>query len=283
MRCWIGLIFLLITVSSRSEDSLIINNINKLQLSGFYTFSFDINKRNSLNEIKSWSFLLNQTINYRKEKNNKEFRLELRADLSYVKYIDSIWIKSNDAFLLNYSILKISNKKSKTTFNLNVRSSIADEWLYKKSGNNYLKTWRNGPMTPGCIILSYGKNINIRKKSNLLLGIGGLEIKTFNTGQPSNDSAFIKWGNVGIDLSYGLNLGITINEQFSKFIALENRSVFFLKKPEKPEWNMDLQSRLWISIYKSLRLKIENKIYFESKDPSSLKTRNEFLLGVFIK
>lgn len=279
----VGICVLMCNAMVYGEDSILTKSKGEWKCTGFCTVSWSGWTDGQLKEQRFLSFVANQNVNYHKKKSKTEHQLEIRTDLSYTKWIDSTWIKNTDAGYLNYQCKKSEGMYLRSSFTINLRSQFTDTWTYRTSGNKQVRSWKNGPMTPGTLIIAYGKTADISPTSSITLGLVGAEIKTYNIHMQKNDTAEVQWGKVGMQSLLGWNVGLSINEKLCTFVSLDNRSQFFLSKFKKTGMNADVQTRIWIDLYKNIRIKLENKLIFNPKDKIPFRQRNEVMIGLFLK
>lgn len=258
-------------------------SIHSWRKEGFFTASF-ISAEKGTFAINNFLLANNSVITLAGKNKKYEFQCELRTDLSYSKFLDSIWFKNNDQMLLNLLLTETDkSKRTRWSANLTVRSQLTDTWTYRLNRNILTKTWRSGPMTPGTVNLSYGMNVKLSGSSSINAGLATIRLNSFNIDKNVTDSTDLRAGKVGVRSTYGCNLLFSINEKLFSFMSIENRSLLFIHSLSEKGITLDLHNRIWFRLYKNIRLKIDTGLQFDPATGKKVRMRHEWLIGWYLK
>ncbi len=265
-------------VESRDTDY----RTSKITVEGFATASFIKTNNKRIQVLNSFFFALsgNTVLSINKSKCDKF--LELRTDLGYTKFTDSIWIKNTDNLWLLFSYRTVSEKKFRNSINASLRTQLTDTWLSipNYTGKNE-RQWRSGPLTPGTTILSYGLNYRFDERTDISVSYASLKIYSFIPKPESQTPVFIRAGKVSVNSEYGFNFQLRLEEPINHFISVENRTSFFATGLKKESMIFDFQNRIWVNIYRNIRVRIDSKFFYDALQATGIQSKYELLVGIF--
>jgi hypothetical protein len=252
-------------------------------------FKYDLFASTSALASVNWKGQKNNSINfyssaileYRKN-TTKLYRLhQLNTEISYSKYLDSIWVKEADYFYLNNIWTFNSTASIKNSFTFNLKTQIADTWLYRTSRPS-LKKWTSGPLLPASVVAGYGLNIKWDNGSFINFSFAALKLNTHPHFETSNTEIknSIVTDKVIYSSTYGLQMQIYFTVQINKILYWEYRTLFFTSGIDKHDLNFDLQNTVSCSPVKFLKIKFDQKASYDIIASENIQLRFELLLGI---
>ncbi len=266
-----------------APDSGFLQKTSSIEL--FVSSSFQRNlewkSTNNSGLLLSGSFNLNSI----KKTDYKNTIREIRTDLSYNHFIDSITIKSNDNIFLSSIWAFMENPYLKNSFLINLKTQLTNTWEYLYINNSKSRKWKSGPMLPANFTAGYGINFLFWKTSYLNISFATLRINSFpkNDDVPKETNVFASTDHVLFNSEYGFNLQSCIKLPLLKKFLLENKTSFFGNGLDKKMLNLDMQNVFSYPISQEFKIRIENKVAYELRVSSKIQHRFEIIIGYSFK
>lgn len=205
----------------------------------------------------------------------------LQAQLGYTSFIDSIWIKSTDAFKIHLRWMEKKSKRLTHAYFFQLQS----QWFNTWQQTSHQKIWKGGFMNPAAITLGYSFSFDFFENSNLLLTPGTFQVNI----QPelSNSIAFkerplLTTKGSHIYSRYGFSAHLNIDEYFYKdFILWQHRSQLFFNALTAQQIQFDINNRLCFRFFKYLQLRFDTSLVYLPEQTLKLQYKQEVLLGIF--
>lgn len=229
--------------------------------------------------VLSGNLYLNYTVTKEKTKRINE----LRAELQYQKFIDSIWIKSNDNLMMS-SIWVIENENEvKNSFNVSLKTQMTDTWDEQGAVIN-IRKWKSGPMLPSAFIAGYGLNKMYNNYSYINVSFAAIKINARPKTQQniSDKKIFIQNDKLFMTSEYGLNLQCFMKKKLFRNIKWENKTNFFATGLDKKVMTFEVVNTIYITPFRLIKVKAENKIGYDYFISDKLQVRYELLFGLNI-
>lgn len=274
------------TLSCPKRDSI---TYNRLTINGELSASY-IDQRNwDLENHSMVSFLgaidLRQRLT---RKSGWEHCHSFHTEISYMRYADSIWLKSSD-----YARLRLQwNDKSNKKFQYSYAVFFSTQWL-----NNYTNTqtetgihrdWSGGIFNPATLELAYGFNKNLWKSSSINIAFVTAKFNTrprnseFPDSTREQDQSLFITKHSYVKSAYGFSAQLNVYEElYQKIILVENDSRLFFNALNRTAINFDFNNRIAIRFLKYLQLRFDLHLIYNPDYSKNLQYRQEVLLGVF--
>lgn len=270
----------LFSASQEVQDS------SQLWFSGSVTAAYAQEDNGDDRHYSTLSFQALTDLLYRgKTNNNYSFQHAFKSELSYLHFIDSIWIINSDYFKLQLQWNKNSEKKWETTWMLYVSSRWLNKWDKKTIDGEEKKKWQEGFFNPARVEFSYGWNKHFWKNSNFSGSLATIKIASI----PRNDFSFqpseknlLTTKHSYIQSEYGLSLQLQVAESYFKdLIVWRHQTRIFANALNKKGVHADVSNRIAVHFLKFMELRFDTKILFDPDYNQHLQIRQEVLLGVF--
>jgi hypothetical protein len=252
-----------------------------IRINAFLATSFIINQ--NWEELSRNSVLLagNININYCKKSNGFMRVNELRSELAYLRFIDSLWIKNTDRIFLSSTWTLGTLRSLKNSFFISLKTQLTDTWT--ENGTTHNRKWRSGPLQPAVLTPGYGVNWELWQRSFLTISFASMKITSVVAGKspPPESKLVARSGTMTIFSEYGLNLQSSIYKPLSKKLTWENYTTFFASGINKEVISLDMQNLLSYRPSKNFKLRIESRLLFDILQSPYLQSRTEILLGYY--
>jgi hypothetical protein len=216
----------------------------------------------------------------RKRKNQWTRLEELRSELGYLKFIDSVWTKTTDNILVS-GIWKKNGDAISHSFLINLKTQITDTWENLVSYQGAKRKWKSGPMLPANLVLGYGFNLLFRSSSyiNFTLATIRVNSRPIPAVITPETKFILKSGKALFNSEYGFSLQSSIILCLSKNLYWENKSFFFGTGLEKRELFFDMQNSLSLKPVKFMKLRLDHRVVYDFIISHKLQYRTELLIG----
>jgi hypothetical protein len=259
---------------------------SELWLSGSLTAAFAQEDNGNDNHYSTLSFQGLADVMYRgKTKNKYTFQHIFKSEVSYLHFIDSIWMINSDYFKLLLQWNKASEKKWETSWTLYLSSRWLNRYDYVYIDGQQQNKWLEGFLNPARIEFSYGWNKSFWKFSSFSGSLASIKINSIPRNgyyqQPDEKNLMVTKHSY-IQSEYGLNLQLLINESYFKnLIVWRHQSRVFANAFNKRGVHLDVSNRVAVHFLKFMELRFDTKVFFDPDYNSKLQFRQEVLLGVF--
>jgi hypothetical protein len=213
---------------------------------------------------------------------NWEKHFKLNAEIGYIKFSDSIWLKSSDVLDMSFELSRTRQSKYTSVFSSALNSQLLSsyETAYDLNGQEFSK-WAGGFANPLTFDLSFGTSWKVWKNSRI-----NFNYVNFRTMvEPLQDPAMVLkdnqtiWGDSFISSSYGFGLQSFLKKDFGKHFRWENNSRCFANGLGQKSLDIDLRNKFTIRIMKYLSLSYDSRIRYVPNPPYNLQFRNQFMLA----
>ena len=271
-------------------DSLIKQIPEKKTVSSFrssLSSSYIIQKNFNQNDIRDFLFVSNTDYYYKVTREKFIQSYHFKANLGYIKYLDSIWYKYSDGWKINVLFNENRSKNITHSYSLDVSSQFLNTYKYYTSiHENSSKQWRGGFLNPAILNFSYNVSFNIWDESSILLGLSSIRIAT----KPRYENAiepkepFAKTSNAYVLATYGMSGQVNIfSQKIAENTTWDNNSGFFVNGISKSQVNFDFQNTFTCKFLKYLQFRVDTHIIYDPLASLRLQYDQEFLMGVFIE
>jgi hypothetical protein len=205
----------------------------------------------------------------------------IQTQLGYTRFIDSLWIKSTDAFKIH---LRWAEKKSKNRMH-SYFFQMQSQWINTWQHMAEQRIWKGGFMNPAAITLGYSFSFDFFENSNLLLAPATFQVNI--QPEQSNSTAFkerplLKAKGSHVYSRYGFSALLNIDEYFYKdFILWQHRSQLFFNALTAQQIQFNISNRLCFRFLKYVQLRFDTSLIYLPEQTLKLQYRQEVLLGIF--
>jgi len=220
---------------------------------------------------------------YSKTVGSWEKTYRISVNLSYIKYIDSLWYKNNDQ--TNISLIWAENKgeiKNSVLLKLNTQLTpsydyLLEEKLTKDINANFLN--------PFSLEMGYGMNWDFWEESNLNIAFATIKIfsKPNYHGDIEIEQELIRSKNSILYMEYGFSSQLYISKPLSKSIEWENTCNVFFDELDKAHIFMDISNSIRIEVLSNLELSFNSFLEYDPDVSHKRQLSQIIMLGFFYK
>jgi hypothetical protein len=264
-----------------SSDTTIVSTTLYTSLCTSYT----ANKNWQGQDFQNIAFNSNILFKHNLSSNKLKHAHVIIADLGYLKFVDSIWTKSQDRIQLNLLWNSQQGRiKHSYSFSLNSQFMPNKRAVFNEEMNRIIETKVGGIFQPFSAEIGYGAVVNFWKKCNINFAFATINFSGYPRDFPSNkisDVHFASSHKNFYDMAYGLSLQTNIQKPIEKHLEWINNSRFFANQFDKNHVNFDLNNRFIIKIWKYLQVRLDTKISYNPLVNYHLQFSQEILFGLF--
>lgn len=252
----------------------------KSSLSASYTTSRNWQAADFQNFALSGSLFV-QDVRVRSDRQHQH---QILADLSYLKFVDSTWVKGSDRFIL--SMLWSRNVKKWThSYSLvfNTQFLPNEEAVYDPGTERIQTTRYGGPLVPGVLELSYGATWCPWPLSSIQFGFATAKFISTprHALQDSVATHTISAPNMVFDMQYGASIVASINHPLNDRLDWINSSRAFCNAFDRDHVSFDFVNRVAIKLWKYVQLRLDTHLGYDPMVSYKVGFSQEVLLGVF--
>ena len=254
--------------------------------------NYKISLSSSFNSFSNWSsgshdnfcFQGNADMNYYAKRRRYREQLTFRTALSFMQYVDSLWVKATDYWKFSFRFTDHPNHSLTHSYSLLVNSQWLNSYRYVWRNDKLIKEKRGSFLNPGNAILAYGINWRFWKTSGINFSFASIKIMSkpryIAAIQPGEELA--KTRNAYIYSEYGMSIQACISKPLAGNILWENNSSFFANGISRSRVQADFINSLSVCFLKFLVLRIDTHIVYEPMYSYKLQFQHGVMLGVMV-
>lgn len=236
-------------------------------------------------DLRNFAFIGNVQYKHFARDSTKSHAHQVLADLGYLKFVDSIWVKSVDRLQVN--LLWASNGKR---FNhsysvlLNTQFLPNTSWLYHPESNRTKASKVGGFMRPFGLEVGYGAVLNFWKASSINFAFATLKVSGFPkelTAVPFTNATLMESPRMNYYMSYGFGLVTAINKPIGNRLLWINNSRAFANGLDKDHVNFDFSNMLIVKLWKYIQFRFDTRLAYNPLLNYNIQFRQEALIGFF--
>jgi len=249
------------------------------------TTSYATNSNWQGKDYRNFSFA--GSINYRHAlvSGNWQHQHLFIADLSYLKFIDSIWIKNTDRLNMNL-LWSEDGHKFRHSYAINFNTQMLPSYTYRydyETGQNHSEKI-SYVFCPATLDLGYGMVRNFWNASNLNLAFATLKLSSYpliNGETPEQQLAHGK--NAWYKMEYGLALSTNIRKPIGERVEWWNDSKLFCNAINRDQVTFDFNNKIIVKLLRYLQLRFDTRMSYQPLINYKLQFSQEVTLGVFFE
>ena len=271
------------TVSSAYTDSL---------TTPMPVLNYKISLSSSFNSFSNWSsgshdnfcFQGNADMNYYAKRRRYREQFTFRTALSFMQYVDSLWVKATDYWKLNLRFTDQPDKHWTHSYTLFIASQWLNTYRYALKNDHLVKEKRGSFLNPANATLAYGANWRFWNTSCINFSFASVKIMTkpryISAFQPGEELAKTK--DAYIYSEYGMSIQTCISKPLAANILWENNSSFFANGISRSRVQADFINSLSVCFLKYLVLRIDTHVLYEPLYSFKLQFQHGFSMGVIL-
>lgn len=214
----------------------------------------------------------------------RRHQFKVIADLSYLKFIDSVWVKGADRLQANFLWSRTERKWTHSYALVFWTQFLPNEATAFNSENSTMERHNVGGFcSPGGLELSYGATWYPWERSSIQFSFATAKITSAPkaTLQDTGKEHFAQSDHTVFDMSYGGSLLVNIDKALTDRINWLNTSRFFCNGLDRDHVNFEVINRVAIKLWKCLQLRFDTRLGYDPVVHYDLKFSQEIMLGVF--
>ncbi|MEP7264299.1 MAG: DUF3078 domain-containing protein [Bacteroidota bacterium] len=233
----------------------------------------------------SLTFLTNAEFRHRLSKGSGWSHEHLvKAELGYLNYTDSLWIKSNDQFKCALQWNEKPGKYITHSYSVFLQSQFLKSYRYDYSDEGRLLKEKKGWFfAPGILEIAYGLNWKFWDQCRINTAFATCRIRTLpKDDDEERQEVFITTTKKVITTEYGFSTQVYIYKEFyDKHILWDHQGRIFFNAISKNNISADISNRFTIRFLKYMQFRIDTHFIYDPAFSTKPAFRQELLLGVF--
>lgn len=236
-------------------------------------------------DLKNYAFATNLLYRHTLFGSERSHAHQLAADLGYLKFVDSTWVKHIDRIQVNL-LWNSSGRK----FNHSYSIVLATQFLPNAILEYNLEEGRleeravGGFLNPFALDAGYGAVWSFWQGSNINFAFATLRF----SGSPKasmapsfTDNNMIEGRNALYFLNYGFSITAAINKPIGEHLQWINSTRFFGNGVDRDHVNFDFNNMVIVKLWKYLQLRMDTRLAYNPMLNYDLQFRQELLIGFF--
>ncbi|MBL0045374.1 MAG: hypothetical protein IPP33_13580 [Flavobacteriales bacterium] len=235
--------------------------------------------------LKNYAFVGNVLYRHNLFEGNRNHMHQVMADLGYLKFIDSVWVKNMDrvqANLLWSSTSKRFNQSYMVSFGTQfLPNTFAD---YDFELNKPVERSVGGFLNPFILEAGYGAVFTFWNTSNVNFAFATIRLNSSPkelTPLPFAESNTLEGRHAYYFLTYGFSVAAAINKSFGQHVQWINNTRLFGNGINRDHVNMDFSNMVVVKLWKYLQLRMDTRLAYNPMLNYNLQFRQEVLVGFF--
>lgn len=236
-------------------------------------------------DLDNYSFATNLLYRHNMFSNERNHAHQIVADLGFLKFVDSTWVKHMDRFQVNL-LWNSSGRKWNHSYTIVLGTQFLSTTKldYSLEENRTIESQVGGFLNPFALDAGYGAVLSFWQGSNINFAFATLRL----SGSPKASTApsFIDARTIESDrayyyLQYGFSLTAAINKPIGKHVQWVNNTRFFGNGLDRDHLQFDLNNMVIVKLWKHVQLRLDTRLAYNPMLNYDLQFRQEALLGFF--
>lgn len=236
-------------------------------------------------DLRNFSFVGNLQYRHGMLDSTRSHAHQVLADLGYLKYVDSLWVKSVDRLQINL-LWATAGTRTRHSYSILLNTQFLPNtlWQFDTERQELTATQVGGLMRPFSLEAGYGAVWSFWGASNINFAFATLKL----SGQPKEtvapafqDATFIEGERMNFYASYGLGIITAINKPIGKRVQWINNSRAFCNGFDRDHVNFDISNMVIVKLWKYIQLRFDTRLAYNPMLNYDLQFRQEALIGFF--
>ena len=210
---------------------------------------------------------------------------QVMADLGYLKFVDSVWVKSIDRLQINL-LWNSTGKKLNQSWSIAFGTQfLPNSFLqYDPELNKSVPRSIGGFLNPFTFEAGYGAVFMFWKTSNINFAVATLRLNSSpkeTTPPHFAESNTIEGPKAYYFMTYGFSIAAAINKPFGEHVQWINNTRIFGNGIDRDHANFDFGNMVIVKLWKYLQLRLDTRLAYNPMLNYNIQFRQEVLLGFF--
>lgn len=236
-------------------------------------------------DLRNFSFLGNVQYRHGAIGAGRSHAHQFLADLGYLKFVDSIWVKSVDR--LQVQLLwgqEAARMRHSYSVLLNTQFLPTTSWQYDPDLGRSKAVPQGGLLRPFSLEAGYGAVLSFWGASSLNLAFATLKLSGYPAEMVApvfREATLVRARTMNYYASYGFGLVAAINRPFGKHVQWINNSRAFCNGLDKDHVSFELTNMLIVKLWKYIQFRFDTRLAYNPLLNYNLQFRQEALVGFF--
>ena len=236
-------------------------------------------------DIKNYAFVGDLIYRHNVFEGSRSHAHQLMADLGYLKFVDSVWVKNIDRIQANL-LWNSTGRKFNQSYMLALGTQFLPNTvsLYDVERNVFQARSLGGFMNPFALEAGYGAVFTFWNTSNINFAFATLKLSSSpkeTTPAPFAESNLLEGRKAYYFLSYGFSIATSINKSFGNHVQWINNTRVFGNGVDRDHVNFDFGNMVVVKLWKYLQLRMDTRLAYNPMLNYNLQFRQEVLVGFF--
>lgn len=257
---------------------------SRFEINSYFATSFSYHKNWQRSRNNTISLNGSFTARHDKTTNVSEHHFLFKSDLSYTKFIDSIWQKETDTWMLSLQWNKKADNKFTRSWSLLANGQYLNTYSYVYGNDQRIHKKIVGDWSaPSSLEMGWGFNYAITQQSRINVTLATIKSSTrprqADELVPENLFSF-KRGYVVSDYGFGTQIFIKEYIGYSKLLW-ENVTTFFGNGISKDRIQFQTSNKLTMKVWKYMQIVFDTRIVYDPLFSYKLQFRQELIIGTY--
>lgn len=253
------------------------------QLNASLSSSYSANANWQGQDFQHYAFAGNIIARHQKTGMRWNHQHLILADLSYIKFIDSLWFKNTDRFQMNL-LWSEEGARFRHSYAINFSTQILPSFHYNYDFENRVNIRERTAwgFCPSTLEMGYGITKQFWETSSINLAFATIKMSALplnSTFENASDEQLAKGNRAYYKLEYGLMFTTNIQKRLNDRVTWMNGSRFFCNAFNRDQVTLDIQNRITIQLWKFLQLRFETRLAYNPLTNYHFQFSQEVMLG----
>ena len=235
--------------------------------------------------MKNYAFVGNVLYRHNVFEGNRSHAHQVMADLGYLKFVDSIWVKNIDRVQTNFLWSSMGRRLNRSYMIAFGTQFLPNKMpLYNVVTGTVDNASVGGFLNPFTLEAGYGAVFTFWNTSNINFAFATLKLNSSpkaTTPVPFAESNTIEGSNAYYFLSYGFSVAAAINKPFGQHVQWINNTRVFGNGVDRDHVNLDFSNMVIVKLWKYLQLRMDTRLAYNPMLNYKMQFRQEVLVGLF--
>lgn len=192
-----------------------------------------------------------------------EWTCKIHSELSYLYFLDSIWMKNRDMLLLTILGVNGTNKNVEHSYGLMISTPLLNEYNRTLRNSDGLAIFRSGGfLNPAVFQMSYGLLWKIDKRNSLNIAFATIRIDATPRFE-KDEKGLSKLNGSNLQFRYGFSTDLLFSVDFNSKLKLNHESHFFANGFDRNSLSLVICNRIDYAIYNGIVVRLDSRFTYE--------------------
>lgn len=235
--------------------------------------------------LRNFAFVGNVLYKHAAFDSTRSHAHQVIADLGYLKFVDSVWVKSVDKLQVNL-LWAANGKRFNHSYSLLLNTQFLPNttWVTEPETDRTRAKQVGGFLRPFGLEVGYGAVFNFWQGSSINFAFATLKVAGFPkdlTADPFEKATLMQTTKMNYYISYGFGLITAINKPIGTRLQWINNTRVFGNGLDKDHVNFDFGNMLIVKLWKYIQFRFDTRLAYNPMLNYNIQFRQEALVGFF--